>query len=335
MNVLQILERYHIEYVERGPNVAKGNVNIQCPWCGAEDHSHHMGINLQRGYWGCWRSKQHRGRALYKLVSKLTGLSYQDARRVTGEGQRRAVQLGDMERAVEGLQMPLGTPEGVSDAPNLRFSAGMRPLAKSQYRSAQRFLAYLQRDRRFAKCDVHKVCKRYGLRYCLSGDYADRLIIPVYEHGKLMTYLGRSIYQNATLRYRALDKDKSVKQVKDCIYGYDRALKGGKTLVIVEGALDAMKVDYYNYRKEMRAIALFNMNLEASQLELLAHLKGRYDRYIILLDRGELSASLRLESELRFLNGIRAKFLQGAKDPGDLWPDDAMRLWRRLCKTRD
>ena len=127
-SVTQMLTRYNIEFVESGPNVAKGNVNVQCPWCGVEDHSYHLGINLAKGMWGCWRNKQHRGRALYKLLSKLTGLSYQEARRVTGEGGARAVQLGEMERAVDALQQPLGVGNRVGDRRVLPVPREMRTL---------------------------------------------------------------------------------------------------------------------------------------------------------------------------------------------------------------
>lgn len=329
MNVLQILSRYSIEYVETGPNVAKGNVNIHCPWCGAEDHSHHLGINLEKGWWGCWRSKQHRSRALYKLISKLTGLSYQDARGITGEGRPRAVQLGDMENAVAALTAPLEGSGSDTDARSIHMPRSMRKLcdrSQTAYASERRYLDYIKHRRKFRRCDVEKVCRRYHLHYCLTGNFQDRLVIPIHENKKLMTYLGRSIYTNATLRYLALDKDESIKQVKDCIYGFDRATKGGKILVIVEGALDSMKVDFYNYKYGIRAVGLFNMNLEPAQLDLLVELSGLYDRYIILLDEGELGSSLRLESELRFLKGIRAKFLQGVKDPGDLTPKGSMAL---------
>lgn len=332
MNVIQILTRYGIEFVDHGPNVAKGNVNIQCPWCGADDHSHHLGINLARGMWGCWRNKQHRGRALYKLLSKLTGLSYQEARRATGEGRPRAVQQGEMERAVDALQHPRDASDSTITAQVLSLPRNVRPMhAKGQrpYAAELRFQNYIKRERNFRGRDVKKVCRRYDLHYCVSGDFSDRLILPVYEGKRLMTWLGRSIYKNDSLRYRALDKEESIKQVKDCIYGYDRACKGGKTLVIVEGALDQMKVDFYNYKVGIRSIGLFNMNLEPVQLDLLVELKGLYDRYIILLDEGELGASLRLESELRFLSGIEAKFLRVAKDPGELTPVQAaeLRTW--------
>ncbi len=324
MNVLDILNRYNIEFVDHGNNVAKGNVNVQCPWCGSEDQSQHLGIQLKSGMWGCWRNKQHRGRKLFILLSKLTGLSQQEARRATGEGARRAVQQGDMERAVQGLGGPLDDDQHSTGAAVLQLSDTFRKMysRKIKYKAEKRFTRYLMEDRGFDEIHLRSLVKIYDLHYCVTGDFENRIIIPVYENGKLMTYLGRSIYADAALRYRALEKEKSVKQVKDCIYNYDRAMRGGETLVLVEGAFDVMKVDYYG-KPKLRAVGLFNMNLEASQIELLYDLRGKYDRYILLLDRGEVAPSIRLEDELYFFKNLRSRFLEDVEDPGDLTPKQA------------
>lgn len=332
MDVLKILDRTGVEYVDHGPNVAKGNVNIQCPWCGSADHSHHLGINIEKGYWGCWRDRAHRGRKLYKLVSRLMGVSYAQARRITGEGRGIAVQRDSMENVLLDLSSAPDSSTGDALRAEIRLPKQFRPLASRhgpRYRVAERFLQYV-RDRGFGR-DAGTVCRRYKLRYCVEGDFANRIIIPVYERGQLMTYLGRSIYKDSTLRYRALSKEESVKQVKDCVYNFDRALEGGEILVIVEGALDAMKVDFYGHRRGLRAVGLFNMNVEDEQAELLYELRGLYNRFIILLDQGEVGSSLSLEEELsQTLKGIKTRFLpEGIEDPGALSPSEAeeLRKW--------
>lgn len=322
MNVLQILNRYNVEYVERGPNVAKGNVNIQCPWCGDDDRSQHLGINLEKGYWGCWRNKQHRGRKLYRLISKLTGLSYQEARRETGEGMRRAANRSVMHSAVAEMDASGNDFEASCYNSELFLPRNFRKIG-SKYTIERKFIHYLHKDRLFNKADCWKLARRYKLHYAISGDFSDRVIIPVFENRKLMTYLGRSIYSDTALRYLALEKEKSVKQVKDCIYNYDRAKKGGKTLVIVEGAFDAMKIDFYNVRNKIRAVALFNMNVEDTQASLLIDLEGLFDEYVLILDRGEESRAVRLEDELFFLKSLKSVFLNHVKDPGDLFPNEA------------
>lgn len=337
MNVLDILNRYNVDYVDRGKNVAKGNVNIQCPWCGEADHSQHLGINLETGMWGCWRNVKHRGRKLYRLLSKLTGLSQAEARRATGEGVLRAVQRGDMERAVSGLTEDPVTYVQHSSPRVIGLPRASRPICApgiDPMRAEVRFRNYLQKERGFPKHNHKRLARQYGLLYCVAGRFSDRLIIPIYENKKLMTYIGRSIYPDASLRYLALDADESRKQVKDCLYNYDAAMEGGSVLFFVEGAFDTMKIDFYSQRNEVRAVGLFNMNLEVEQADLVSDLHGRFDRHIILLDEGQVSQSLDLQARLEpLLGNVEVRFMKdswGAKDPADLTPAQVRRLDGRL-----
>lgn len=332
MNVLDILNRYNIDYVESGRNVAKGNVNVQCPWCGEADQSQHLGINLATGMWGCWRSEKHRGRKLYRLLSKLTGLSSLESRRATGEGVLRAIDRGDMERAVQGLSEDAEEHTQRSSDHAISLYPSFREMCVSRedpFRAERRFRHYLT-GRGFPRHHHKALVRQYELMYAVAGRFADRLIIPVYENGKLMTWIGRSVYADADLRYLALEADESVKQVKDCLYNYDAAVEGGRALYFVEGAFDVMKLDFYLQHKEVRALGLFNMNLGPEQQEMVANLRGLFDQYIILLDEGQLSQSLDLQATMRPLLG--KVFLQTmkkewkAKDPGELTPSQVRGL---------
>jgi len=336
MNVIEILNRYNIEYVDRGNNVAKGNVNIQCPWCGEADHSQHLGINLETGMWGCWRNVKHRGRKLHRLLSKLTGLSSAEARRATGEGELRAVQRGDMERAVQGLTEGPTAHADSTYKGRIRLPDKFREICApgvDPYRAEARFRMYLQKERGFPKHHHKKLARQYNLHYCVSGRFADRLIIPIYEGRELMTYLGRSVYAASEMRYKALEEEYSVKQVKDCLYNYDAAMKGGLSLFITEGVFDAMKVDFYGQAFGSRAVALFNMNVEDSQHELFYELRGKFDEYIIFLDEGQVAESLNMQSALSYFEDVKIWFIKnawGVKDPADLTPQQVRRLDGRL-----
>lgn len=324
-DVKKILNDYSIEFVESGSNVAKGNVNVKCPWCGEADKSQHLGINLKSGMWGCWRSAQHRGRALSKLLSRLTGLTLSEARRVCGEGVDRAIQLGEFDNAIQTISEGENVATDVRLARKCGFDEYMHKLT-GRKRSQKRAVQYLHRSRGFPLKDIRALARRYDLHFAIKGDYAERIVVPVYEGGVLQTYLGRSIYEEAGLRYRALESEHSVKQVKDCIYNFDNALKGGRTLYFVEGAFDVFKVDFYNYKRGVRAIGLFNMNIEESQAELIYDLKDEFEEFVFLLDRGQIAESLKLEDQLRFLGNVRSQFLQEADDPGELTPEESRNL---------
>lgn len=329
VDVVRILQSHKVHYVEKGPNVAKGNVNIKCPWCGEADSSQHLGINLNTGMWGCWRNKQHRGRKLSRLLTKLLGISLSEARRIAGEGKSAAVESSDFGKALHSLS-GASTSLTARDLEDSQLSLP-KSFAKLTGRTRGQRLAtdYLVNDRGFPKSRLIAFARRYDLRYTLSGDFAERIIVPVYEDGNLMTYLGRSVYPTAPLRYRALSKDDSIKQVKDCVYNFDHANCEGRILYIVEGAFDVFKIDWYNHKHGVTAVGLFNMNVEPTQLELLYRLRGLYDHYIGILDKGEVASTMRLESELSlFFNGFRTIYLKDAEDPGAMTEKQAKSLRR-------
>ena len=82
MNWEAFLTDNGIEYVDYGPNVKAGNININCPWCD-DDPSHHMGISLNKDAYGCWRNMDHKGKKVERLVQAILGCSYNHAKLVT------------------------------------------------------------------------------------------------------------------------------------------------------------------------------------------------------------------------------------------------------------
>src|SRR5258706_108308 len=79
MDWRRFLEENNITFVDRGPNTKRGEVSIQCPMCGQDDPSEHLGINLQTGKWGCHRDANHRGKASRTLIKAILGCSSQQA----------------------------------------------------------------------------------------------------------------------------------------------------------------------------------------------------------------------------------------------------------------
>lgn len=328
-DVKRILNDYSVPYVESGSNVAKGNVNIQCPYCGEADRSQHLGINLANGFWGCWRNAQHRGRKLSRLLTALLGVTPSEARRIAGEGRHIAVQPDSYENALQTVSEGVVSAQESAHTRKIGFPPYIRRLT-GRKRAERRAVDYLA-GRGYHRSEIRALSKRYDLHFTIRGDMADRIVVPVYEDGELMTYLGRSIYKDAALRYRALDKEDSVKQVKDCIYNFDRAIKGGRLLFVVEGAFDVMKLDWYS-GPAVTAIGLFNMNVEDSQVELLMRLRRKFDQVVGVLDAGEVAAQLRLESRLRQIFGHRLGMysLKGAEDPGAMTERQVGRLCSKL-----
>ncbi len=326
----RLLTEQRIPYIETGANVKRGEVAIQCPFCGSADPSKHMGLNLETGWWSCWRNRSmHSGKSPLRLIMRLLGVPYGRARELAGlgddyidpegfdavaarlMGRNKNIRPEQMERRFLTL-----------DKEFLPITDGMR---------TRRFWNYLYQrgfnGRSAAGQDVDVLCKLYNLRAGTQGAWADRIVIPYYLDKKLVTWSARAITQ-ATVRYRDLDLDTSLMAPKDTLFNHDCINGGGKALVIVEGPFDALKIDFYGEPHGVRAVAMSTNSLKDAQIYLLQVAADKFDRIIVMLDNASslgLIDSMRMKSALFFLNNVSIEPVPyDAKDAGELTPEQTI-----------
>ena len=70
-----------IDWIDRGKNVSKGAVEINCPFCGL-DPSKHLGVwgDYKYGGFHCWVCGE-KG-SLLKLVMKIEGVGFEKAKKI-------------------------------------------------------------------------------------------------------------------------------------------------------------------------------------------------------------------------------------------------------------
>lgn len=319
LDVIQFLKDYGIEYVDVGPNVKKGNVNIKCPWCG-DDPSHHLGIEPTKGWYGCWRNPQHRGKNLARLLAAIAPISYYTAVQLVGKNLS-TIDQNDFDSIADGsfFENPDHQLEDEVQAKELKWPVQFRKLRPPCKAPGKYYYDYLV-QRGFTEYLACRICRRFDLHYCVSGRYKERILIPVYIEGQLVTWTSRSIYVNHPIPYLSLDEEASVINIKHCVYNYDGAIRGGTTLFLVEGPADVWKLDTLAAFHKCRAIGLFNMACEEPQQGWLEDLAYKYRNFVVLLDRNELVSSTALIDKLAYLPiPIHLGELpKGVKDPGEL-----------------
>lgn len=296
---LAFLEREQIEYITEGKNVASGCYCIHCPICGAADPSQHCNIDPETGGWWCWRNRDHRGRAVY-LVAALKGCSLPDARRIVGEDEQAradspgADTLEDLRQRFEQAE----TPRDTKDSGPETWPGDIHPIRPDRA-SSRRFVDYLARRRFWG--DAEEVARYYRLRYAMTGPFAQRLIIPITRGPDLIGWTGRSIRPDAELRYKSHPEGHG--GVKSTLINCRVARRGGRVLVIVEGPLDALKLDFYGRWRAVRAVATMGTNVTDMQVGVLIHdLIPYYDRAVILFDPNADRMALQLQAKLRLAN---------------------------------
>jgi hypothetical protein len=318
-NWVGFFEQRGIEYVTAGPNVGRGEVGIQCPFCGSADRSQHMSVNLEGRGWVCRRNRsEHRGRGAPGLIRALLGCSYAEARAIAGEAPLPSA--GGALAEIEMLMAPAleAKPARVVELCEL---SEFRPFAGKP--SALPFARYMS-GRGFGLKFLRRASERMGLRYCTRGPFAGRVVFLVHMRGKLVNWTGRTTSPRARLRYKALSADPEVASrdglppallsIEQCLLWYDDLLEGGDLLEVVEGPMDALKLRLLG----RRATCLFTNTPSSHQVNLLREVAPLFRRRVLLLDRGAEANALRAAQDMSSL-GFSASWLPaGVDDPGEL-----------------
>lgn len=313
----RFLQRHKIEYVTRGPNVARGRIAIRCPWCGEADPSQHLWISLRHAAWGCWRNRNHSGQIRSRLIQRLLQCSVEEAKALAEEETVTTPVDTDLGKQVAGL-LGVNREAPVTDlwfpTEFKPLERGKRPLASSQFWNYLRKRGYNEEDRIW-------VAKQYRLHFALRGIYGYRLIIPIcMRDGKLASWTGRAINPEAEVRYRSLPKALSVEVPTNLVLGIEwlKDLSNVKLLVVCEGPFDAIRVSAIGHDYGVYGTCLFGLNASRAQATLLQELSRVFSRVGLLLDADAQMAVLRILDRLAIINVAVLKLPPEVKDAGEL-----------------
>lgn len=326
-DIRSFLLQHNIPIHEHGEkNVRRGEVNIECPFCG-DDPSWHLGINPAKGVWACWRDHSHRGRGYVRLVRQLLGCSTREARHIVESqltvvapdaSDLAAVASGEMfnrEDDMEGETRPDYLSKDLPDE--------FRQLWKV-CRAARPYLNYLANR---GLVPAGRVAEQYKLHYAIRGRWQGRVIFTFEGDGRIIGWTGRTL---GTEGPRYLNSSGS--NALPLIYNYEGALSsGGTILYIVEGPFDALKVDYCS-KRNIRAVALTGLHaLGSIRVESwLAPIIDEFEKVRVLLDNSAWAQQIAFESLLasRFGKKVEGyslwqterfkKIYSSCGDPGEL-----------------
>lgn len=305
----------HIDYIDRGPNVKRNHINIRCPLC-SDDPSHHMGINLETGQWGCWRDQAHRGSKPARLLVALFHISWTEAEQIVGlNSVTRETTLDDLASDLASLGgAPYVRPSIVEQQLDPAFRCWVpHELAKSKSSLHSAFTSYLA-TRKLSMQDASAVCEQYGLMYASTGRFAQRVIFPIYFEGKLVAWSGRSVGR-AENKYLSHPNGDTVKRL---VYGYDDAMAtGGRVLAITEGPWDRIMTDYLGQQYGVRAVGVLGAAITEPQITLLLRLSDRFDETWILLDDDAEHAAHRVAQRMNLCSPRIVRMPVGIHDPGE------------------
>lgn len=225
--IKDFLERY-VTVVKVGEN----DISIPCPSCGKGDN--HFQISLMKPFAHCFRCGFKT--TYVGLVARFKRCSWDEAKEVVWgwKGVIPFKHVEPKETALEEIKLP---PQSVWT------------------RRAQSYL-----DGRGISQGIVKL---YGLYFCSVGYFKNRIIIPTYQHGKVVSFQGRTVIDGQK-RYLFPKGNKAGK----VLFGFDQARKGGK-LVVVEGPFDCLSVRQAGYN----AVGTFGKKITPDQMKLIEELE--------------------------------------------------------------
>jgi hypothetical protein len=282
-NAEQFCIDFNIDYRTEGKNVQAGWVNICCPAC--NDQGFHGGINPEKDYFNCWRCGWI---PINEVLSAKTGLS------------KKQISLYK-KKYIHGAFILSKNKDKVEFASKVELPGSALNKFHKKYLEKRGFDADFLEDK-------YKL-----LGTGISGYWKYRIIIPIYYRHQLISFQGRDYTNQQELRYVGLQKEKSVMDYKDILYGIDFCTSD--TIAVVEGVTDV-------WRMGDGFAATFGTSMTENQIRVLSKYKNIYFLFDPELEAQEKAkkAATKLASIGRNVEIID---LEIDCDPGDLTQEES------------
>lgn len=305
-----------IIYTEGGASSAKDNIYVDCPFCGIDGQGKgYMGLSTMTSSWGCWKLSAHRGHRPVRIIKALLRLDWAKAEELFNEGGGKLREVSAIRARLEAKP-----DQGLVNVRKLKLPDDF--YFALDERRGERIVDFVAK-RRFAQDDVEEVIRDFDIHGGDDPRWRYRAILPFYDiDDRLVGWTGRAT-QKATLRYLT---EPEGEQAQHVVFNAGPASEGGKLLVLVEGPVDAAKLDFYGAPFGVRSVGLLGLALTAGKMRAVMDLAPRFDKIVVMLDQGALRQALAVRSEMACL-GVGTKMTPfGAEDAGDLYPDQ-VREW--------
>lgn len=282
VDIKKLMIDYNIPFQEGGKNWQPGWIQVNCPFPSCSDKGFHGGFKLSTGSYHCWKCGFH---PLVDVLVYLTGFPFKQVLQLRRKYEDPFI-LPQLEKRKKATPLTCKYPDRSLPVTSVDDISGAEYL----------------KNRKFNPFELEST---WNLRYTGHlGDYKFRIIAPIFLDGVMVSYQGRDITNQQTLRYKACAIENEVIHHKHIVYGIDYVKD---SCVIVEGITDV-------WRLGPGAVALFGTEWTREQLLFLSN---KIQRSHILLDKGTKRKAEELAYNLSLL-GISATlhFLE-ADDPDD------------------
>lgn len=225
-NFLRFAQEYRIDYITSGnKHCTHGWLQLHCPRCGDGSRGYHLGFNLARGGFHCWKCG---GVRLYDAIELLSRCSPDEVK-------------GIFARFSDGYSETAPPPP--RHKPRKRNKSLAAPEGAGKLKPIH--WKYLTEGRGFTRKRAESIAEDWELLgTChLSGKWNWRIISPIRNKDeKTVAYVGRSLDPKSELKYKVTEDELCLEEPRSFLYGIDKV--PGDSVIVVEGPGDAWNVGH-------------------------------------------------------------------------------------------
>ena len=242
-DIYTYLNEVGINYWTEGRNISQGWTGVKCVWC--NDRSNHLGISPNGYTLKCWKCGKKAN--IVEYIKTVENCNFNTAKSICKKFSSDYLPEAEEEERVHKVEFPLGI--------------------KDEFEKIHRvYLRKRKYNPRLLKETFHLMAGG------VVGPFKYRIIAPVYEENKLVTFLGRDITNKAALKYKNLSNSKSIVAAKHCVYNLDNT---DGTAIITEGITDVWRLGSYG------VVATLGLVFTTAQVNRLA---AKLNRCYIMFD---------------------------------------------------
>jgi hypothetical protein len=298
MNYIKLFKEYKIPF--DSSRIKAGWINTPCPHCGGT--SYHLGFNTADDFCTCFKCGGHN---LQMTLTKLLNVPANTLSQILEPFQTRSKILSILNEK-EKLNLD-------------KIELPGFPLSKAEK-------DYLL-ERHF---DPNELVKRYNIQGGgWVGDWKNRIIIPIYLGGKLISWTSRTIIKDREPRYKNLENHLSVIDPKKIFFNLDNCYS--KSAALLEGPFDVLRFGD-------NGICGFGISLTRTQI---LYLSERFNKIYILFDSQRIAQKKAKEYGMLLQGyGIDTYIVDafsdyGVKDAGEMSPYKMKKLKRELFNIKE
>lgn len=213
-----------IRYVGTGDEI-----HICCPVCG--DTRYRLYINLFTGQVYC-HNCQFKG-TVVNLIQQVEGIPYQAAKRRFGDIKGNIVLPESVERTLRQRLFAVKSPLVQKRA--VPLPEEFQLLSQCDNHVAHQAIRYLH-HRGVTDTQIEK----HHMGICATGDYTNRIIIPIYHQNELVFWVARAMSLEVKLKERSPTNSFYQHSKSEVIFNLHEAATNYHSVVISEGIFDAL-----------------------------------------------------------------------------------------------